>query len=437
LKKNKTTRITNLLENPFLKNVLVIATGTAGGQFVLLITSPFLTRIYSPEDFGVFAIYTSVLSVLVVIVSLRYNLAILVAKTYRAAIELFTISIIITILMSLGVLILLMSFGGVILEFFNLDVPTYYFFLLPISLFFLGIYQVFTQLAIRNENFKVIAKTKFVQSSILGISQLLYGFLFKSFGGLGLLIGDSTGRFSGNVTMIKTLSKKDFNLMKKIKVRSLVKTAKSYIKFPLYSSFSGLLNNGVLQMPPLILAIMFTQNVVGLFALTQRVVGVPMKMIGQSIAEVYLGECAKLSRENPKLLLKLFKNISKRLFLIAIIPFAIVLVGAQEIFAIIFGMEWREAGYYIQLLSVMYLIQFIVFPLSQTLEILEKQKTQLFWQVSRGLIIVCSLTIPPYIGMTPSQTIFLYGLAMSISYVLLYITVLFHIKKLSNDVKLY
>lgn len=433
--KSKFKRITDLTNKPFLKNIMMLTGGTAGGQLILVLVSPILTRIYSPEDFGVLAIYTSILSILVVVVSLRYGLAILVARTYKTALELFSISLIITTFISFITFLLILFFGDEIMHFLNLKVSKFYFYLLPFSLFFLGIYGVFSQLAVRKEKYSVIAKTKFVQSCVLGLSQVVFGFIFRGTGGVGLLIGDTIGRFSGNIKMLTILSEHDKKEIRRFKPITLLKTARAYIKFPLYSSFSALMNNSILQMPPLLLAITYTQNIVGLFALAQRVVGVPMKMIGQSVAQVYLGECAKLSRENPNQLLKLFINITTKLFLLALLPFIIMLLGAPKIFEIIFGGEWIEAGYYIQLLSGMYFIQFIVFPLSQTLEILGKQKTQLFWQTARGIIIFGALFIPPNLGMSASQTIFSYGLAMTITYILLYITILIQIKKLINTSK--
>ncbi len=40
-------------KNEFAKNVLTLITGTTTAQTIPIIISPLLTRIYSPEDFGV------------------------------------------------------------------------------------------------------------------------------------------------------------------------------------------------------------------------------------------------------------------------------------------------------------------------------------------------------------------------------------------------
>lgn len=418
---NKVMRITRSSNNPFLKNIFLIASGTAGGQFILFLAAPVLTRIYTPEDFGALAIYTSALSILVVIVALRYDLAILVAKDKKSSLELLIISLISIFVISSIVFLTLLFWGHQLLDIFHLNVPVTYFYLLPLSLVGLGIYETLSQVAIRRNQYPVIAKTKFIQSGVMGTAQIFYGLVL---GRIGLLLGDVFGRVSGIYKMVSMFGKDDKHLMKQITIKSLLRNMKRYKNFPLFSSFSGLLNNGVLQLPPLILAVAYTQNVVGFFALTQRVVGVPMKMIGASIAQVYMGEIASLSRSNPKKIKELFLKISSRLFLAAIIPFFLMVFAAPMIFEVVFGSGWGMAGYYIQLLSPMYFTQFIVFPLSQTLEILEKQKTQLLWQFIKGIAAFGALVAPPMLGMEVKTTLFVYGITMTVIYLLFYLTIL-------------
>ncbi|MGQ9623675.1 MAG: lipopolysaccharide biosynthesis protein, partial [Candidatus Caldatribacteriaceae bacterium] len=70
--------MTNLIlpRGRFGRSVLLLAGGTALGQAVTVLVSPILTRLYSPEDFGVFGVYASLLGIVAVIASLRYEYAI-------------------------------------------------------------------------------------------------------------------------------------------------------------------------------------------------------------------------------------------------------------------------------------------------------------------------------------------------------------------------
>ena len=63
-------------------------TGTAAGQLVSILLSPVLTRLYSPQQFGVLSVYTALLTILVVIASLRYELTVPMAASDEDAINL-------------------------------------------------------------------------------------------------------------------------------------------------------------------------------------------------------------------------------------------------------------------------------------------------------------------------------------------------------------
>ena len=64
-------------KSEFSKNVLTLMTGTTIAQAIPIAISPILTRIYSPEDFGVFVLYTAIVSLVTAISTGKYELAIM------------------------------------------------------------------------------------------------------------------------------------------------------------------------------------------------------------------------------------------------------------------------------------------------------------------------------------------------------------------------
>ncbi|MBE6084396.1 MAG: hypothetical protein E7203_02820 [Selenomonas ruminantium] len=68
------------IRNSYSLNFAKLVGGTAGAQAISFITLPVLTRMYSVSDFGVQALYMSIVSILVIVVTGRYELAILLPK---------------------------------------------------------------------------------------------------------------------------------------------------------------------------------------------------------------------------------------------------------------------------------------------------------------------------------------------------------------------
>ncbi|HGI1102849.1 TPA: hypothetical protein ACJP3L_001699, partial [Streptococcus pyogenes] len=66
----------SVVSNHFMKSFFILATGTAMSHIFILLATPILTRLYSPEEFGIFSIYLSILYSVSVIASLMYDQAI-------------------------------------------------------------------------------------------------------------------------------------------------------------------------------------------------------------------------------------------------------------------------------------------------------------------------------------------------------------------------
>ncbi|MGB9859405.1 MAG: oligosaccharide flippase family protein, partial [Moorellaceae bacterium] len=264
-----------------------------------------------------------------------------------------------------------------------------------------------------------IARTKLNQSLGQVITQLGLGLM--RLGPLGLLSGQLVGQVLGSTTLATMAWRNDRCLLKAISLVDVRWAAKRYWRFPIFSSSSSLLNNAGLQLPAILLAAFYGPQVAGWFALGQRVLGMPMTLIGDAVAQVYLGEAPRLSRDNPQALRQLFMRTMFRLLLMGGIPVVSIASGGPWLFALLFGEGWRETGFYVRLLGAMFLIRFIVAPLSQTLNILERQDLQLMWDVTRLIITVVSLFLPYTLGWLHIQAILTYSITMFVAYLGLFV----------------
>lgn len=407
-----------LPKNDFVRKVMVLAGGTALGQLIVVLASPLMTRLYTAEDFGLLAVFTSLLGIVLVIASLRYEFAIPLPEDDKDASSLLVLSLATVFVTSIFGFIAIFLFSGQLANLVGSPQLAGYLWLLPLSLFAGGCYQAISYWSIRKQHFKHLAMTKLTQSLGLVAVQVVLGlFAFRP---LGLFVGDMIGRVGGSGALARLAWQQSGEVFRSVKFADVRSVAYRYRNFPLLSTGSSLLNAAGLQLPAILIAAQFSPQVAGWFALSQRLVAIPSVLIGRSVSQVYMNEASKLAHSDPHKLKKLFLQTTKKLFQVSVIPAVLMVVFGGLAFSFVFGKEWYEAGRYLQLLSLMFLAQFVTFPISQTLIILEKQGWQLAWDSLRFVLMILSVVVPSYFGLSPFLTIAIYSLVMLVTYALLF-----------------
>jgi len=415
-KKNISARLTR---GSFTWNVTVLAGGTALGQAISVLASPILTRLYTPDDFGVLAVYSSILGILSVVASWRYELAIPLPERDEEAVNLVALSLGIVVLMSCGVGIGMWFLGNQIVQWVNAPTLRSYLWLIPIGVLMVGSYQVFNYWAVRQQAFEAIAKTRFNQGLAATLAQIVGGFLQD--GPMGLIVGQIVGQCAGLVTLARLVRSVGKAKLETIGWENLKRMAHRYRKFPCLSNFSGLINSAGLQIPTILLAALYGAQVAGWFALAQRVLGTPMSLVGQAIAHVYMGTGSRLVYKDVKALRSLFLKTAARLVLIGSIPLGILAIAGPGLFTRVFGSNWENAGRYVQILCMASLAQFVIVPLSQTVNILERQDWQLKWDIFRLLLVSLSIVLTSVAGGTHWQAILSYNVSLVITYGIMFL----------------
>lgn len=411
-------RLRRLGQSGFVRSVAVLAGGTAAGQGLAILAAPLLTRLYGPESFGYLGVYMAVLAVLVTVASLRYQVAIPLPERSEGAMNLVALSLAVLLAVTALVALLLALFGPVFARLLGAEGLAPYWWLLPLGLLGAGVYQVLNYWSIRTEAFGALARTKLTQA--LGTVAAQLGLGLVTGGAFGLLAGDALGRAAGSGTLLRLARARPDWQWRQVSRRSLAEIARRYRRFPLLSSGSALLNSLGLQLALLLATILYTPVVTGHFALTQRIVGVPMTLIGTAVSQVYLAEAAKQRRRQREGLKRLYLKSSLRLFLVGLAPITLLALAGPPLFAFVFGSEWLEAGRYARILAPMFLAQFVVVPLSQTLNVLERQGLQLGWDTARLLLVLGAFVLGQRLSLPPVQTFILYSAAGTLAYLALF-----------------
>jgi O-antigen/teichoic acid export membrane protein len=364
-------------QGTFFANVAILTTGTALGQGITLLATPILTRLYLPDDFGIMAAYASVLSLLSVMVALKYDFAIPLPKDDDEAVNLVVVSIIsmlgVTLLTIAGILFLGSTLGP------WLQAPNLvgYLWLLPIGLIAVGFYQVLNFWAVRKEQFTVLAKTRVTQMVGRVVVQTIAGFL--NFGAGGLIVGYVVGLSGGVGTLSRLLWQDSRELIRKVNRAGIISAATRYRRFPLISSWSSLINSLSQELPVLLISSYFGSDVVGWFYLSLRVLRIPFNLIGQSIAQVFYSRASLASHEGT--LSTVTYQIYEQLTKVSFGPLLWLALVAPELFSLVFGSNWELSGDYSRWLAPSIFLLFLTTPLSAIVFVREKQRAELIFQV--------------------------------------------------------
>lgn len=407
---------TRLKAGTFARGIAGITFGTALGQLLLVAATPVITRLYPPADFGLFGVYTGVVSLAVVLGAARYELAVPMASDEREALYLVCLSFVVLVGTVVAVAIAVAFFGRDVAQVLRAPEFEPFLWIVPVGLFVGVVQQTLNSYAARLRDYRAISQTKVAQ----GVGQALIPIIMAPAGPIGLLAGDVAGKLGGTARLGALLLKSTRDIAGLPSVKELCRIARQYKAFPLLSSPSALLNTFALQIPTLLFASLYGPSVAGWLMLSNRVVGTPMRLIGQSVAQVYLGEAARAKRESPERLHPVFKKLASRLLLFGGIPICLIGVGAPFVFDLVFGAEWQNAGVYTALMCPAMLGQFVVSPLSQTAAIVGRQGRQLLLDATRTALLVLSVWIPFRSGWTPNTAVACYAAVLSATYVALY-----------------
>lgn len=394
---------------------MLLAGGTGLGQAVVIVASPLLTRLYSPGDFGLLGAYTAIVAILLAVVTLRYHLAIPLPEDDDDGVLLVIVSLAAIAVSGVLLFLLLAFFGTNVLSIFGAEALNDYVWVLVIGVIGAGTYQVLTYWAIRQQVFRPIATTKALQGVVLAFSQLGLGVLGT--GSFGLLFGDALGRSAGTGFLAR-LSLPNLRRLSGISWQRVRKVAIRYIRFPTYSTVSALLNAGGLQLPALLILAFYGPQVAGWYALTMRVFGIPMTLLGTSASQVYTSTIAERARQGHGSK-SLYLSTAARLLLVGLPIAGLVALLGPHLFAFVFSEDWVEAGVFARILAPMFLVQFVASPLSQTLNVLERQDVQLAWDAFRLVLVGGALFGANALGWNAPNAITAVSVALGAAYLVL------------------
>jgi|GEM_PF-620274 len=395
----------------FSRGVIAILSGTVLSRIIAFAAIPILSRMFTPSDFGVFALLSMVIAVLGPIVTWRYEAAIILPDDEADAINLLMVSCLASTVSSLLIFFVFFAFGDQLAIFLGSPELGRW---LPWSALCIWAVGLFTALRLwksRMDDFASVSYARVADTSALSAVQLGLGW-FLNGSVFGLMIGPFVGRFTGFFSLLySTLRADGSRIFAALDLSRALILAKRYVRFPQFDLPASALNNFSREMPIAVLGVFFIPQWVGLYSVANRVMSVPLQVVGGAIAQVYLplAQSAQQSSRLDHFTLAIFD----RLLRVSVTPMLLVAIAAPEMLSYILGDQWYFAGIFLRWICPWLMLAFIASPISEVFSVLERQADKLIFNSVLFTTRLISLVIGGFLG-DPFLAVALFGISGAI-----------------------
>lgn len=375
------------------RSVVLVGGAAAVGQGALVLASPVLARLYTPDAFGLLSVYSALLAILLAVASLRFDLAIPIADDAAEAIHLLMLAVAIALVCCAVVTVALVLWGPALARLTGATALSQYIWLLPIALLAASSAQGIASWAVFERTFPALGRMRAVQGLSQAAFQTALGFLGA--GASGLVVGDVLGRVAGTEQLVRPLVAA--LRATPIRARHMLAAARHHWGFARVMTAASLLNALSLQVPFLLIPALFSLGASGQYFLAYRVLVLPASLVGAGVSQVFFGE-ASHRRDDRQRLHDLTISMAVTLLVFAIPTYAIVLAAGPHLIAVLFGRQWDAAGLYAQLLAPGLVLWSVASPISTLLLVGRRERESLLFTVGELGLKVVALTLGAVVG---------------------------------------
>ncbi|WP_447732881.1 oligosaccharide flippase family protein [Pseudomonas shirazensis] len=373
----------------FFGRIVRVLLGTFGAQLITIGVMLLLVRLYTPGEIGGFSVWVSAATIISVLLTGRYELALF--STGQSSELSAVIKLVIFLVLGLSVAV-----TGLLLvtPYATSRLPveiSHYWFALTVVAAGLAINKLLLCVLTYQQAFNRLGLARISLAACIAVSQVAAAYLLE--GEQGLVYGQTFGVLLATGLAVLWVGKSLLVRSLSATLEEVAEVARSYSNFPKYSLPADLINTVSSQLPVILLASKFGGEIAGWFALTLRMMGAPISLLAASVLDVFKEQAAREYRDLGSCR-KLFLSTFKVLALLALPPFIIIGFFAESAFALIFGAEWMESGRYAVLLIPLFYMRFVVSPLSYTIYIAQRQNLDLLWQFTLLAMTVACFMLP-------------------------------------------
>jgi O-antigen/teichoic acid export membrane protein len=380
----------------FRSNIARVATSSFVSQAILIAATPFLTRLYAPEEFGSLAIFSALHAIFAVILTCKYDLAIILPKDNESAFDLAVLSVALALTLSAVALAL---FGAAHMV-FGITMPNYLL-LLPVSVTLAAAYSSLQQWEARRRAYGPYAKAQ-ILGSLGNISVVL---LLSTLTGAALgrlVLGFVAGIAFSVIYLPFAIGDRSFlreRFKRAVTLAALVTVARDYRQFPRYVLPLTLLTMLGQNLPPLVLKSMFSLEQVGYYAIAARCLLIPSSILGGAIGEPFRSEYVVKLKAGEDVA-QFMRRTLMLIAAIALPAFAILVAVAPEALSFFLGGDYRHSGDLVRYMGIGIFAQFVSAPFQYVFVATGHMRSALVANVAIGILPLGGLALAgPILGL--------------------------------------
>jgi O-antigen/teichoic acid export membrane protein len=394
-----------------------MAGGTAVAQGLSILTAPITSRLYAPADYGMAAVFSSVVGVILLPSTMRYEMALMLPPDEEDACSILWACFTLCACASLLTIVATLLFGERLFRALGAPGLYHYWWMLPPTILGGGLYQCLAVWSLRRKAYMTLTGTKLRQALIGSIVTIGVGFFWK--GPVGLLLGSVCWMTMGVGRLGQGTLSRGKGLGFAVVAKRIKDALRCHWRFGVVTTAATLLNNAGTLVAPMLFSACYTPTIVGHFSLAQRIVTLPGTLVGMAVAQVFIAEAAEMIRERPGDLPHFFNKVTRKMA-----PFAlgVVLLGAScpWVFPIAFGARWQLAGQFAVILSAMAAIQLVVSPIADISVLRQRLALQFSLGSLRMLMVFATIWLPSHLGFGPIVAVGCYVSGMSLIFGIAY-----------------
>lgn len=371
-----------IVKTNILKNIITLISGMAIAQVVAVLFQLVTRRLFSPEDYGAYAVYFSIVSILIIVSTLQLNRAVVLPKTDKEASALVSLGIQSSIVINFFIFIVFIIAGKFIMQLLNFPLAyKLWFYFIPVHTAVFAAFQMLNFWLIRKKAYKASSVAKVLRRTTEGMGQVGFAYLTPN---VGLFLGDFIGQVA-NVFYTGFESIKTGARLKILSVTDSFKLLTKYSDFPKYSTFPMVLNSISLFIPVFFVNILFSSEETGQLDISRMILALPLALVSNSVYQVILQRVAESYRALESIKAYMLK-IMFSLLAMALVGLVLFYFLNEFIFGL-FGNQWEQAVQITAILMFSYAIKFVVSPLSAIFISLNKIRIGALWQAFNFLVL--------------------------------------------------
>lgn len=412
-------------KSSYLRDASKLSMGVGFGQIILLVSSPILTRLYDPQDFGKLALFSSCQALLVVFMTCKFEHAIIIEKDDTCAWEICKLIIVIGSVFSLILYIFIWLLRNAEIAWMGDHLLIY---LLPVTSWFGGVALAGYFWAIRIKKFGMAATSEAMSRlTQVGVGVTCGVFPPSGVAEGGLMIGFSVCQL---VKAIWTMMLRPSNWKKsrhKYSFQRSFLVVRRHWRLCLTLMGSQGLSALSSNFTVFALGALYGDSRLGFYAMATRIVAIPSTLIANAIGDVYRQRAAEYYRKHGRFDDLMISSL-KKLAVLAVVPFAMAYLAMPWGFAVLFGENWYESGEYAQILLISSFFSFIITPLDKSAIIVGAKLYIMIWHIVRLSLLIITFLLARQFNLNMKSTIQILVLCQ----VVLYLYDLYYEWKLST-----